>query len=800
MALETQRIIRMDFKARETPQSLPLELWGGIECTVVRVGDAFHDQFLFGGHYARADDDLERVAELGIQTLRYPVSWERICPDGDLAHCDWDWIDARMAKMRALSIRPIVGLVHHGGGPRTTSLIDPAFPEKLALFAAQVARRYPWVTDWTPVNEPLTTARFSGMYGHWYPHGTDSGTFARCLLNELRGTVLAMRAIRERIPGARLIQTEDMGRTYSAHALAHQAAFENERRWLSFDLLSGRLNEESRLWQHLMGDGVPEADLRWFSDDPCPPDIIGLNHYLTSERFLDERLERYPEQTHGGNGRDRYADVEAVRVLAEGCAGAAELLREAWDRYGLPLAITEAHLGCTREEQMRWLTDVWNDARRARTEAGVDVRAVTVWSLFGAMDWDSLLTLPRNSYEPGVFDARGQVDSTVRPRPTALAAVCRALTRKQAPNHPVLDSPGWWRRPERLLYPAYSLAGNDKNSNGPQGLRRQRELREARPLLITGAGGMLGEALVRACTLRGLSFVALQGRADGNIADAQVVERLLDRHHPWAVVNAAGYVNVAAAEAEAFECFRSNVKGPALLARACAHRRLSLMAFSSAMVFNGWKTSAPHGESDETRPVGVYARSKAQMEKMVLQEMPGALIIRSSALFGPWDTDNFLTHALRTLAQGRQVPAACDEYLTPAYLPDFADCVLDLLIDGETGIWHLGQGDMGPSRGREPVSRREIIRRAAEMAEMAGFIERRDVGQLLCTVPFTEIEPRGLLYCSVLGSERSLPLLPPLDLALRDYVHRGADLWKVVAVENPWWETSFELSNTLVQS
>ena len=80
---------------------------------------------------------------------------------------------------------------------------------------AAVARRYPWVEDYTPVNEPLTTARFSGLYGHWYPHGRDDRTFARALLNQCRAVVLAMRAIRAVNPAARLVQTEDLGRTYS---------------------------------------------------------------------------------------------------------------------------------------------------------------------------------------------------------------------------------------------------------------------------------------------------------------------------------------------------------------------------------------------------------------------------------------------------------------------------------------------------------------------------------------------------------------------------------------------------------
>ena len=59
----------------------------------------------------------------------------------------------------------IGGLVHHGSGPRYTNLLDPKFPQLLADYAAKVAKRYPWIEYWTPVNEPLTTARFSCSTG-----------------------------------------------------------------------------------------------------------------------------------------------------------------------------------------------------------------------------------------------------------------------------------------------------------------------------------------------------------------------------------------------------------------------------------------------------------------------------------------------------------------------------------------------------------------------------------------------------------------------------------------------------------
>src|SRR5215203_365788 len=309
----------------------PLQLWGGMECTVARIGDHYVDQVARTGHHERRGD-LDRFAGLGLRTLRYPVLWERTVGEEAGAY-DWRWSDQRLARLRDLGITPIVGLLHHGSGPRWTSLTDPAFPERLAAYTGAVAARYPWVQDYTPINEPLTTARFSGLYGHWYPHGCDDLTFFRTLLNQCRAVVLAMREIRKINPDARLIQTEDLGKTHGTSVLAYQVDLENERRFLSFDLLCGRVSEDHRLWSYLTRNGVAPHELEWFQEHACQPNILGINHYLSSERFLDHRLDRYPPDSWGGNGRHQYADVLASRVLEEGPAGPRALLSEVWDRF-----------------------------------------------------------------------------------------------------------------------------------------------------------------------------------------------------------------------------------------------------------------------------------------------------------------------------------------------------------------------------------------------------------------------------------------------------------------------------------
>ncbi|MFC7610595.1 hypothetical protein [Teichococcus aestuarii] len=275
----------------------PVEVWGGVEASIVRIGERWRDQAVETGHRARPED-LERIAALGIGTLRYPVLWESVAPRHPEER-DWSWHDERLGRLRRLGISVIAGLLHHGSGPRYTSLLDPLFPEKLAAHAEAVALRYPWVRHFTPVNEPLTTARFSGLYGHWYPHRSDAPAFLRALVNQCRGVVLAMQAIRRVTPEASLVQTEDLGRTFATPLLQYQAAFENERRWLSFDLLCGRVGPLHRLYAFMRANGIAAAELDWLRANARPPDILGMNHYLTSDRYLDERLEAYPASAQG---------------------------------------------------------------------------------------------------------------------------------------------------------------------------------------------------------------------------------------------------------------------------------------------------------------------------------------------------------------------------------------------------------------------------------------------------------------------------------------------------------------------
>jgi dTDP-4-dehydrorhamnose reductase len=653
----------------------PLALWGGHECTLNRVGDRYVDQSRLSGHFSRSDD-LDAFAALGIRTLRYPVLWEQVSPDFP-ERCDWHCHDKRLARLRALGVDPIIGLVHHGSGPAYTDLLDDGFAAGLARHAGRVAARYPWVEAWTPVNEPLTTARFSALYGHWFPHQRDERCFWLALLNQIEGVGAAMQAIRAVIPGARLVQTDDLGRTYATAPLSAQADFDNERRWAGWDLLCGRLLPGHPLWRRLVQFGFEER-LRRIADGTCPPDIVGINHYLTSDRFLDHRTERYPASSRGICPFGPLADIEAIRAVAPAPAGVAGALREAWERYRLPLALTEIHLGCTREEQLRWLAGAWDAATALRAE-GLEIVAVTAWSLLGAYDWSSLLTRREGTYESGAYD----VSAGVR-RPTALARLIRDLASGHAPRERLIARPGWWQREARLVYPPHRIAPSEATRAPP------RRDDDGAPLLILGATGTLGQAFAGACRLRDIPYV-LTTRAELSLDDPAMIVARLDTLRPWAVINAAGWVRVDEAEHDPAGCFAANRNGALRLALACAERAIPLTSFSSDLVFDG-TSDRPYVEGDPVAPLNVYGRSKAEADAALLGLDGSMLVVRTASFFSPYDEHNFAKQLIGALREGRTIRAAGDIITSPTFVPDLVRTTLDLMIDGETGLWHLVSG------------------------------------------------------------------------------------------------------------
>ena len=437
--------LTVDGPARHDPMTAATPprpaVWAGPECSFLTVGDWHCDQLALTGHTRRSGDPA-RLVSLGASGVRYPVLWGR--SGSRRAATDWRWASSRVSRLVDLGTEPIVGLLHHGFGPAGADPRDPAWPAAFGHYARAVAERLPAVRSFLPINEPLTTARFGGLYGWWSPYARDADAFAALVVAQAEAYVAAARAIRGVRPDARLLLNEDIGATFSTPSLAPLAALHNERRWLTFDLLTGMVDRSHPLWATLAGTRARRRTLDRLHADPEPPDVLGVDHYVTSDRFLDHRLERYPGHAHAHDDGRSYATVELARVAGPVVDGFDLAIRETWARYRRPIALTEVQLAGEPADQVAWWREAWSAATRATT-AGIPVEAVTAWSAFGAYDWASVLRRPEAVYESGCFE----LPAAGGPRRTALADAVAATARGLEPD----DLPlGWWRRPDRVLY------------------------------------------------------------------------------------------------------------------------------------------------------------------------------------------------------------------------------------------------------------------------------------------------------------------------------------------------------------
>ena len=272
-----------------------LELWGGLECTVARIGDEYRDQILETGHFDRVED-LDRIAALGIRTLRYPVLWETISPDSPGTRRISPGTTSASPACAPSGSRRSPACATTAAGRATPTCSTRAWPDLLARHAARVAERYPDIDRL---------------------HARQRASDHRPVLRASTATGIRMaRAMRAFLPRAGQRVQGDRSR-HAGHPQGEARTRSSFRPTTSArpsrprpspirpstrtsgagspsTCCAGWIDRHHPWWAMFRSHGVAEADLALFLDADAAPDIIGINHYLTSERYLDERLGRYP--------------------------------------------------------------------------------------------------------------------------------------------------------------------------------------------------------------------------------------------------------------------------------------------------------------------------------------------------------------------------------------------------------------------------------------------------------------------------------------------------------------------------
>ena len=325
------------------------------------------DEYELTGHYERWREDLDLASSTRAEMIRYGIPWYRVNPSPD--SWDWSWTDRVFDRLLSLGLTPIVDLMHYGCPLwLEREFANPYYPERVAEYAAHFAERYGEVVRfYTPLNEPLLNAMYCGEDSRWPPALAGDRGFVTLVRQLVRGIVRAQQAIGDSLPESVFVHVEATFRYMGRPEHAERIHLLEQRNWLVYDLLFGRVGADHPLYGYLEANGFSDEDFTFFREYPAEPDILGINYYphLTTTELLPD-----------GEQRNVWAGVEGIEGLIQGF----------YARYEKPIFWTETSLAGSVEDRLLWLESSLELVHRLRSE-GLPLVGYTWWPLFSLVDW-----------------------------------------------------------------------------------------------------------------------------------------------------------------------------------------------------------------------------------------------------------------------------------------------------------------------------------------------------------------------------------------------------------------------------
>ena len=332
------------------------------------------------GHYQRWQEDFQLVKEMDIEFLRYgpPYYSTHIGP----GQYNWAFADDTFARLKELGIAPIVDLCHFGVPDWLDSFQNPDFPQYFAEYALAFAQRYPHLKFYTPVNEIVVAASFSGQYGWWNESLANDKSFVTALKHLCKANVLAMEAISKVQPEVTFIQSESSEYFHPEDpSCCKLADFLNLKRYLSLDLSYAHSIKVPH-YKYLIENGMTDAEYEWFMNNKIRGKcIMGTDYYATNEHIV-----------HADGSTSAAGEIFGYYVITQ----------QYYTRYRLPVMHTETNIA--EPNSVTWLQKEWANLYRFKQD-GFPIVGFTWYGLLDQVDWDTALRQNNGTVNPlGLYD------------------------------------------------------------------------------------------------------------------------------------------------------------------------------------------------------------------------------------------------------------------------------------------------------------------------------------------------------------------------------------------------------------
>lgn len=352
-----------------------IELVGGFETTYLPGHD--RDVAETTEHDVRWRDDLALLRRHGVTRLRHAVRWHRI--EETPGRYEWRETDEVMGHIHDEGLRPIMDLVHHTSYPRWLDggFADPRFGPAYLRFAEAVARRYPWVREYTLFNEPFSTLFLAGHEAIWPPYLEGVKGFVGLIRNVVPAVTEASRMYRALLPGGRHVYVDTCERHYAANVTATPyATMANDRRFFVVDAFLGQVQADNAFLPLVLDAGAEDL----LGIEPGYIDVLGLDYYAHCQWDFGSRL--------GGGSVPAAAPVPL----------AAQIIEYA-ERFRVPCMLSETNIRGFASDRASWFKYTLEQCELAR-DAGVEVDGHCWFPFIDSADWDSLLFRCEGNIDP----------------------------------------------------------------------------------------------------------------------------------------------------------------------------------------------------------------------------------------------------------------------------------------------------------------------------------------------------------------------------------------------------------------
>jgi beta-glucosidase len=390
-------------------------LWGtATSAHQVEGGNALNDWSLFEAvpgniqagdrsgiavdHWNRVAEDVGLLSDLGANAYRFSIEWSRVEPvEGHWDASAWTHYEEEVDLLLRVGVTPMVTLLHftlpawlsERGG-----VTSPDFPDRFERFASEAAQRLGnRVIYWCTVNEPNVQMYLGYVEGVWPPGLQDRAKAAEAFAGLVRGHARAASAIKN-------VNTEA-----KVGVANHLIVFDPQRPWWLLDWIAAR--EADRGFNWAFYDSVKRGAISFHIpgfpevDEPMPSlagstDFVGVNYYRREIVRFSPGAPGLVELMQGPGTR---SDL-GWEIYPEGLL---RMIRRVWDRYGLPVIITENGIadasGALRPAFLRGHVYAFSRAM----DEGIPVQGYFHWSLLDNFEWaegfESRFGLYRVDYE-----------------------------------------------------------------------------------------------------------------------------------------------------------------------------------------------------------------------------------------------------------------------------------------------------------------------------------------------------------------------------------------------------------------